>query len=86
MSDMKRDERTYEIIEAAMEVHGEKGYGFLEPVYQESFAIELELRGIPFAKEIELPVFYKDRRLSCVIVVISYATKTSSWNSRLSRP
>lgn len=58
-----RDPRTYAIIGAALEVHNCLGHGFLEAVYQEAMAIELDLRGIPFRLEVALPVLYKGRTL-----------------------
>ena len=52
---------SYEIIGAAMEVHKLLGPGLLEAVYQEAFAIELQLRNIPFQREVDIPVIYKGR-------------------------
>ena len=60
----KKDPRTYEIIGAAIEVHRVMGHGFLEAVYQEALSIEFSLRHIPFKKEIDFPVYYKDLILS----------------------
>lgn len=63
-ADDKRDPQTFAIIGAAMEVHTLLGCGFLEPVYQESLAREFLLRGIPFRREIELPICYKGELLA----------------------
>ena len=43
-----RDPETYKLVGAAIEVHRQLGFGFLEVVYQEALEIELEERGIPF--------------------------------------
>jgi len=59
----ERDSRTYKIIGAAMEVHRQLGCGFLEPIYQEAFALELKTRDIPYSRELKFPVSYKGQRL-----------------------
>lgn len=60
----QRDPETYAVIGAAMEVHRELGPGFLEAVYHEAMAIELSERGVPFVREVMLPIEYKGRRLA----------------------
>lgn len=46
-----KDQRTYKIIGAAMEVHHELGCGFLEAVYQEALAIEFKIQGLPYEQQ-----------------------------------
>ena len=48
-----------------MEVHQVLGCGFLENVYQQAMAKELEARGIPFQREVQFPVSYKGLVLDC---------------------
>jgi GxxExxY protein len=47
------------VIGAALEVHKALGPGLLESVYEEALCIELRLRGIPFARQVMVPVSYK---------------------------
>ena len=53
-------ELTFAVIGAAMEVHRILGPGFLEAVYQVALERELTLHGVPFERQVKLPVTYKD--------------------------
>jgi len=59
------DPRTEPIIAAAIEVHRHLGPGLFESIYEECLCRELELRAIPFRRQIDLPVVYKGLHLPC---------------------
>ena len=59
-----KDERTYKIIGAAIEVHKELGCGFLEAVYQEALGREFVDQGIPFKSQPVVQIVYKGRPLN----------------------
>jgi GxxExxY protein len=50
---------TQEILGSAIEVHRTLGPGLLETAYETALCQELSLRGIPFARQVELPLTYK---------------------------
>ncbi|HSY48420.1 MAG TPA: GxxExxY protein [Thermoanaerobaculia bacterium] len=56
---------TEEIIGAAIEVHRALGPGLLESAYEECLSRELTLRGVPFDRQLALPLDYKGVRLDC---------------------
>jgi len=53
------EELAREVIGAAIEVHRTLGPGFLENVYENAMAVELELRKIPFQRQVALGIVYK---------------------------
>lgn len=56
---------TEAIIGAAIEVHKHLGPGLLESAYEECLCHELNLRNIPFQRQVSLPVVYKGTILDC---------------------
>jgi GxxExxY protein len=58
-----KDERTYKIIGASMEVHKELGCGFLEAVYQEALEREFKIQRIPFKSQPVVEIIYKNEPL-----------------------
>lgn len=46
-----------------MTVHGVLGNGFQEVIYQRALAIELNMAGIEFKREFDMPIFYRDEKI-----------------------
>lgn len=57
----KYSDLTGKIIGCAMEVHNYFGNGFQEVIYQRALAYEMELNKILFAREVEMPIYYKQK-------------------------
>jgi GxxExxY protein len=64
------DALTRSIIGAAIEVHRILGPGLLEKIYERCLFKELELRGIPRAKQVPLPIVYKGEDLGAEIFMV----------------
>ncbi len=56
-------EEAYKIVGAAQEVHKILGSGFLEKVYQEALEVEFRKRDIPFKREVNFKIEYKNELL-----------------------
>ncbi|MDY6987182.1 MAG: GxxExxY protein [Thermodesulfobacteriota bacterium] len=59
-----RDEKTYAVIGAAMEVHKELGCGFLEAVYQEALEMEFRIEHVPYVSQPHIHISYKGTPLN----------------------
>ncbi|QHW00990.1 GxxExxY protein [Spirosoma endbachense] len=55
----EHSELTSRIIGCAKEVHCPLENGFQEVIYQRALAIELDKAQISFAREVEMPIFYR---------------------------
>ena len=53
-----------QIIQAAITVHKALGPGLLESVYQKCMVIEFGRMGVEVQSEVELPVFYRDQKIT----------------------
>jgi len=58
--DYKYSEITEKILRAAMNVHSALGNGFQEVIYQRALEVEFKLLNIEYAREVSMPVFYKE--------------------------
>jgi GxxExxY protein len=54
------DQLGEQVIGALIEVHRHLGPGLLESIYEQALCRELTIRGIPFRKQVEVPVYYKE--------------------------
>jgi GxxExxY protein len=54
------DKLTQEIIGAAIEVHRALGPGLLESIYEAALCVELDLRGLNYARQVGIDVVYKN--------------------------
>ena len=54
---------TGEVIRLFLRVFDRLGFGFLESVYANALALELEAAGIPFEREVPIDVWYKGKRV-----------------------
>ena len=62
---IERDPLTGKIIQCAIEVHRGLGPGLLESAYEECLCYELKQAGLTFARQVPLPVVYKEVKLDC---------------------
>ncbi|MBD3281324.1 GxxExxY protein [Candidatus Uhrbacteria bacterium] len=60
---MSYEDITRKIIGCAMSVHRVLGNGFQEIVYQRALAVEMDLQGLNFEREKELPLIYKNHQV-----------------------
>ncbi len=60
---LEHEELTDRIIAAAIEALKTLGPGFLESVYENALSIEFESCDIPYEKQWEKPIFYKNGKI-----------------------
>ena len=59
----KYSELTSKIIGCAMAVHKALGNGFQEVIYQRALEIEMQMAGIGFSREFEMPILYREQQI-----------------------
>ncbi len=62
-SEYKYSDITEKIIGCCMKVHNTLGNGFQEVIYQRALATEFEKINLPFAREVEMPIFYEEKNI-----------------------
>lgn len=61
--DRELDEWVRTVLDAAFEVYRETGPGLEEALYEAALCRELELRGVPFQRQVIYEVHYKDQKI-----------------------
>ncbi|MBS1794483.1 MAG: GxxExxY protein [Acidobacteria bacterium] len=65
---MTENEISKVIVDSSIEVHRTLGgSGFLEDVYEESLFWELKSKGLLVAKQLEVPIVYKGKKLASAL-------------------
>lgn len=62
-TEYKYSDITAKILACCFEVHKILGNGFQEVIYQRALAKEMNLQGLCFAREFEMPIFYKEEQI-----------------------
>ena len=55
---------TQQVIGLAIEVHRHLGPGLLESVYEQCLTLELRRAGTDFARQVPIPILYKNERIT----------------------
>ncbi|MBL7737738.1 MAG: GxxExxY protein [Chitinophagaceae bacterium] len=63
MAEYKFKEITEKIIGSSMKVHATLGNGFQEVIYQRALEIEMGEADLKFAREFNMPIYYKGRQI-----------------------
>jgi GxxExxY protein len=53
------DDLAAAVVDSALEVHRHLGPAFLESIYENALCHELSLRGVPFERQLVVPIRYK---------------------------
>lgn len=57
------EKESYKIIGIIYKVYNNLKYGFREKYYQDAIAEELRAEGIPFKKEVYVPLYYQNKKI-----------------------
>jgi len=72
------NEITGAIIGAAIAVHRVLGPGLLESIYEAALCVEFDERKISYARQQQVPAFYKGRRLGTYVVDLIVEDRVAS--------